>query len=96
MAKKHTLAVWYHPGESLKERLEEMGLSEAEFAKKCGLSEETISAFISGQIPVTDEFASVLETASNVPAKLWIGLQKGYDDYLTKKDRKPSWTAAAL
>ena len=94
--KKFTVTTWFHPGETLKELLEERNLSAEEFAQKCRMSVDVISDFINGRTSVTTDFAETLEKNTGMPARMWIGLQKGYDEYLAKKAKKLSWSAAAL
>ena len=46
-----------HPGEFLAETLEELGLSQAQFARAIGVSPMRISHVINGTRPVTAELA---------------------------------------
>ena len=46
-----------HPGEFLKEALDELGLTQAQFARAIGVSAMRISHVINGSRPVTAELA---------------------------------------
>ena len=94
--KKYTVTTWFHPGETLKELLEERNLSSGKFAQMCGLPEEAINDFINGKTSVSKAFAEILEKNTKMPAKMWLGLQKGYDTYLAKNTKTRPWSAAAL
>ncbi len=94
--KRFAVTTWFHPGETLQELLEERNLTKEEFARQCNLPEATISDFLQGKSSVTPSFAEILEKATKMPAKMWLGLQKGYDDYITTKKKKLPWAAAAL
>ena len=66
------------PGWVLEERIATMGLSCAEFAKKCELPQELIRGIIDGEtsieIATAGRFASVL----GVGAELWMSLENDY------------------
>lgn len=68
-----------HPGESLKDELEFMNLSQVELAQRTGLSEKHLSQIINGVDPITPETAIKLERAIGVSATFWNNLQKDYD-----------------
>ena len=64
-----------HPGEYLKEILEELEMSQAEFARKVGLSIMRISLIIRGKRPVTAEMALVFGKAFGQTPQYWLNLQ---------------------
>ena len=68
-----------HPGESLKDELEFLGLTQVELAQRTGLSEKHISQIINSVDPITPETAIKLERAMGTPASFWNNLQKDYD-----------------
>src|SRR5438093_9752390 len=68
-----------HPGEFLKEALEELGTSQAEFARAIGVSPMRISYVIKGARPVTAELALRFARAFNQSPQYWLNLQAGYD-----------------
>ncbi len=68
-----------HPGEFLKEALEELGTSQAEFARAIGVSPMRISHVINGTRPVTAELALLFGQAFGQSPQYWLNLQASYD-----------------
>ena len=68
-----------HPGEFLKEILDELELSQAEFARTIGLSAMRISHVVKGQRPVTAEMALLFGKAFGQTPQYWLNLQAAYD-----------------
>ena len=74
-----------HPGEHLKEFLEEMGISQNAFALSIGVSAMRISHVIHGKRPVTAELAVLFGKAFSQTPQFWMNLQNGYDLKLAEK-----------
>ena len=68
-----------HPGEFLSEILDEMGISQAEFARAIGVSPMRISHIIKGTRPVTAELALLFGRALDQSPQYWLNLQSSYD-----------------
>ncbi|MFN8441758.1 MAG: HigA family addiction module antitoxin [Caldilineaceae bacterium] len=68
-----------HPGEYLAEILEELHISQAEFARAIGVSAMRISHIIKGQRPVTAELALLFGKALDQSPSYWLNLQSIYD-----------------
>lgn len=68
-----------HPGEFLKEIIDELGISQAEFARSIGLSPMRITHVVKGQRPVTAEMALLFGRAFGQSPQYWINLQAAYD-----------------
>ena len=68
-----------HPGEFLKEALEELGTSQAEFARAIGTSSMRISHVVNGTRPVTAELALLFGRAFGQTPQYWLNLQSDYD-----------------
>lgn len=68
-----------HPGEFLKEILDELGMSQAEFARAIGLSAMRISHVVKGKRPVTAEMALLFGKTFGQTPQYWINLQAAYD-----------------
>jgi addiction module HigA family antidote len=77
MTKKRLPAI--HPGEFLAETLEELGLSQAAFARAIGVSPMRISHVIKGARPVTAELALLFGRAFNQSPQYWVNLQADHD-----------------
>ena len=68
-----------HPGEYLKEILDELGVSQNAFAKSIGVSAMRISHVINGSRPITAEMAVLIGRAFGQTPGYWMNLQVGYD-----------------
>lgn len=68
-----------HPGEFLSEILEELDLSQAEFARAIGTSPMRVSHVIKGRRPVTAELALLFGRALGQSPEYWLNLQSTFD-----------------
>ena len=68
-----------HPGEFLKEMLEDLGTSQADFARAIGVSSMRVSHVVNGMRPVTAELALLFGRAFGQSPQYWLNLQAGYD-----------------
>jgi len=68
-----------HPGEFLKEILEDRGVSQAQFARAVGVSSMRISHVVKGARPVTAELALLFGRALGQSPQYWLNLQAAYD-----------------
>ena len=68
-----------HPGEFLAEILEELGISQAAFARKIGVSSMRVSHVTGGRRPVTADLALRFGRAFGQTPEYWLNLQVAYD-----------------
>lgn len=68
-----------HPGELLKDNVDELGLSIAEAAKGLGVTRQQLYNVINGKSAITPEMAVRLEKALGGTADLWLRMQANYD-----------------
>jgi HTH-type transcriptional regulator / antitoxin HigA len=73
------------PGEVLAEALEELGMSQAELARRTARPMKTISEIVTGKATITNETALQLELVLGVPASLWLGLEARYRESLARR-----------
>ena len=66
------------PGWVLGERLDAMGISQAEFARRCGRSPKLVSEIIAGSSPVEPATALQFERVLGVDAAIWVGIEADY------------------
>lgn len=78
---KNELKINYavHPGATLKEKLEEIGMSAEEFAIKTDLPVDVVLNILDRKSPITSDIAVKLEKALCIPASFWINKQTNYD-----------------
>lgn len=77
-----------HPGETLEEKLEEMGMGPKEFAIRTDKPEKTIIAILKGVSSITADMAVQFENVTRIPAHYWMNHQRGYDEYIAREKRK--------
>jgi plasmid maintenance system antidote protein VapI/Zn-dependent peptidase ImmA (M78 family) len=70
-----------HPSVTLAEKLDEMGMSNKEFALRTGKPEKTIVAVLKGESSITPEMAIMFENITRIPASFWINKQARYNEY---------------
>ena len=75
-----------HPGETLKEILEEREMSQKELSLRTGFSGKHISTVLNGEKNISVNFAKKLEYALNIDAEFWMSLQNQYDKELIEFD----------
>jgi addiction module HigA family antidote len=69
-----------HPGEMLLEEfLKPLGISQAEFAERIGVSYVRLNAVVNGRRGVTPDTALRLERATGMDADFWLDLQMRWD-----------------
>ncbi|MDH3326431.1 MAG: HigA family addiction module antitoxin [Gammaproteobacteria bacterium] len=66
------------PGEYLEEVLEDMGLNQAELARRMGRPAQAVNEIIKGDKAITPETSIQLEKVLGVPAHIWSGLESEY------------------
>lgn len=72
------------PGATIKEQLNDRGMTQKEFATRLGMSEKHISKLINGEVYLTSEMAIKLEMVLGIPAKFWNNLEAIYREKLLK------------
>lgn len=79
-----------HPGEFIREILEDHGMSQAALARAIGVSPMRISHVVRGERPVTAELALRFGRAFGQSAQYWINLQNAYDLKIAERELKGS------
>ena len=59
------------PGLAILEGIEWLKMDKAEFARRLGVSMETLEGLIAGTVEITLELASALESVTGSPAAYW-------------------------
>lgn len=83
---KHYIAT--PPGATIKEQLEDRGMTQKEFAKRMDMSEKHISKLINGETQLTAKTANKLEMVLGVPAHFWNNLEAIYREKLEKVEEE--------
>ena len=74
----------FHPAETLREKLEEMGMGIKEFALRTGKPEKTIIAVLNEESSLTPEMAVLFENVTKIPANFWINKQARFNEYISR------------
>jgi HTH-type transcriptional regulator/antitoxin HigA len=70
------------PGETLKETIDALGITQVELARRMGRPLKTVNEIINGKAMITSETALQLELVVGIPAVFWTNLERNYQ--LTK------------
>ena len=68
-----------HPGELIRESMDEAGWSVVECASRLGVSRGTMSRIVNGRSAVTPRVALALERIGWSNAEFWLRVQAGYE-----------------
>jgi antitoxin HigA-1 len=68
-----------HPGELIRDNIDDLGLSVSEAAKGLGVTRQQLHNVISGRSAITPEMAVRLEKAIGSTADTWLRMQMNYD-----------------
>lgn len=69
-----------HPGIHLVDELEQRGLTTIDLQEKTRVIKSDWDGIIAGEIDINELYAAFLQMALDIDAKLWLALQKGYDE----------------
>lgn len=75
-----------HPGQLIRDELEERKMSQAKLAHQIGVSPSLLNEVINGKKSVNTELALLLEAALGIAAHIWIDLQADYNMQMAKSD----------
>lgn len=78
------------PGDTVLEVLRSLGMTQAELAGRTGRPRKTINEIIKGKAAITAETAIQFEMVLGVPASMWLGLERDYQETIarTKESRE--------
>jgi HTH-type transcriptional regulator/antitoxin HigA len=66
------------PGETLRELLDEQGLTQRDLARRADLSPKHVNRLLQGLVPLSAEVAQRLERVTGTPARIWNRLEANY------------------
>lgn len=69
----------FHPGSYVEEIVDELNITQNEFAERLGTSSKTLSKIINGEEKISADVANKLAKATGVSIKTWLNLQVAYD-----------------
>jgi HTH-type transcriptional regulator / antitoxin HigA len=66
------------PGETLRELLDEQGLTQRDLARRASLSPKHVNKLLQGMVPLSADVAVRLERVTGTPARIWNRLEADY------------------
>ena len=69
----------FHPGCYVADIIEDMGISQAEFALRMGTTPKTLSNLVNGQINISNDLAKKISVMIGTSPEVWLNLQSAYD-----------------
>lgn len=74
-----------HPGETLLETIQALGMGQFQLAEKASIHPENIDAVINGNLRISHRMARKLAKVLGVPVSFWLKRQADYDDFLERE-----------
>lgn len=78
----------FHPGYYIKDIIEDMGVTQEEFAKRLGTTGKNLSDLLNGKRRLSDEIAMNLSTMFGTSVDVWLNMQKTYLEKVLEIERK--------
>jgi HTH-type transcriptional regulator/antitoxin HigA len=73
------------PGATLRDLMEERGLTQIELARRLNRPKQAINEIVAGKKEITEETAIELERVLQVPAQFWLVRESHYREYLARQ-----------
>lgn len=77
-----------HPGELIRDELEERNMTQVKLAERIGVSPSLLNKVVNGKRGINTELALLLEAALGISADMWLKLQADYNMQVAKSDSK--------
>ena len=78
----------FHPGYYIKEYIDDLGITQEEFAIRLGTTPKNISVLLKGEQSLSVEIAAKLSRMLGTSVKFWLNLQSEYDSLLVEKNEQ--------
>ena len=72
----------FHPGYYIQETIEDLEITQEEFAIRLGTTAKTISKLVNGEINLSNDIAHKLSNMLGTSVELWLNLQTTYEKKL--------------
>ena len=84
---KYKDIVAFHPGYYIADIIEDMEISQTEFAARMGTTAKTLNKLINGQANISNDLAKKLSVMMGTSPEVWLNLQNAYDQKLIEIER---------
>ena len=78
----------FHPGYYIKDYLDEIQMTQDEFAKRLGITGKQLSLLLNEQANITSDIAYKLSRLLGSSTEMWLTLQAKYDAYIIEMKEK--------
>ena len=78
----------FHPGYYVADIIEDMGISQTEFATRLGTTGKTISKLVNGQINLSNDLSKKLSAMMGTSVEIWLNLQTTYDQKVLEIEKE--------
>ena len=86
MSIKNIERVSFHPGYYISEIIDDLEITQEEFAVRLGTTPKTISKLVNGEENISNDLALKLSNMLNTSPEVWLNLQKKYDLMLMEQN----------
>ena len=69
----------FHPGSYVEDIVDDLNITQTEFAERLGTSPKSISKIINGEEGISKDMANKLSKLTGISNKTWLNLQTEYD-----------------
>lgn len=87
MMNKNKIFAPYHPGEMLRETLDELGVSQYRFAKTTGIPPSVLCGICKGKRGISADSAIRIARALGTDAQSWLNMQALYDLEIAENEK---------
>lgn len=75
----HKDIIAFHPGAYIEDIIDDLNITQSEFAKKMGVNSNTIGRLVRGKDTLSPELANKLDSATGIDAQTWLNIQNEYN-----------------
>lgn len=84
----------FHPGSYIEDVIDDLNVTQAEFAERLGVSPKTISKLVNGEIRLSHDVALKLDRLTGIDYQTWMNLQNAYEkkiDEINESKKADEW-----
>ncbi|MCW3111048.1 MAG: addiction module antidote protein HigA family, partial [Segetibacter sp.] len=89
-------AIVLHPGEILKDELDQRNIKQKDFAELIGIQPTQLNEILKGKRGINADYALLIGTALKIDPSTWLNLQLNYEFDLAKRNEKVSKRVEAI
>ena len=86
--KEYKDLIAFHPGYYIKEIIDEINVTQEEFAKILGATVKHLSDIIRGEVQISKDIAVSLSKLLGTSAEVWLNLQNAFNDKVLEIERR--------